>query len=860
MAIWMVLSKHTSDQIHPMESNSPNKQKFSLFPKSFYSGINSRALIIFLLFFTLGLSGCITMTDPEASQVYSSDTVGVLSASTQLGQSFVSRRPDLNGITLWLTPSSKQDDNISPVNPNTIDFKLFIGSDQSILVYAATIIAPSSGENLPITINIPNQHNAASQEYFLLLAKNQGSITVNGRNEDAYPHGQVYLNGTPEDADIAFRLSYDYSIGSLVGDFKGFVSKLWVAFPLLIVLWLPGWLILDFTGLRKNFDFGKQIAMAVSFSLVIIPLTMLWTTIMKIRWTGTAVLFVAGFLVAIFSVRLLFFLYSAVKDLVKSGNSLSASSLAFFRHISWSATGYAVILIVIFCGSLAVRLIMVRDLATPAWVDSVHHALITRLIMENGAYPSSYLPYLDISPSAYHPGFHSIAAIFTWLSKLDLADSILILGQVLNALSVFTVYLFTTLLTRKKSAGVLAAVITGFITPMPSYYTSWGRYTELTGLLVLPVLLALLQLWIDGKKKAKFIRIMILGALTLGGVFLIHYRVIAFLVALLFSYVILQFLYRNSLRGRKISKFLWLISLTSILGIIFVLPWFFQALKTTILPIAKTPITSTVAFFQDFAWPYLTSALGKQSLVLAGLGLLWGMIKRERFVFILLIWALIMFFFANMAALKIPGGGLISNASVEIMLFIPIAIFGGYFLDQVLSNWKNLIHQRLIAPAMGLVLLFLGYFSYLGAQQLIPIINPVTILSRTADLPAIQWINENVPEDETIIINPFAWGYGLYGGSDGGYWISPLSGRQTIPPPVLYGLSQQIDAINRLSQDIIALSSDPAALSDLLRSLNYHYIYTGAKGGVIPPQKLVASDLFSILYHQDGVWILRVKP
>ena len=78
------------------------------------------------------------------------------------------------------------------------------------------------------------------------------------------------------------------------------------------------------------------------------------------------------------------------------------------------------LLVLIFLVSLVVRLIMVRDLATPAWVDSVHHALITRLILTNGAYPSTYLPYLDISPTVYHPGFHSIAASFVWLTNLDL--------------------------------------------------------------------------------------------------------------------------------------------------------------------------------------------------------------------------------------------------------------------------------------------------------------------------------------------------------------------------------------------------------------------------------------------------------
>jgi hypothetical protein len=860
MATWMVLLKHISGPIQPKESKNLNYHNNALLKKPKFSVVTFRAAIIAFFFLVIGLSGCVTMADPEASQVYSSDTVGTLAASTEIGQSFISRRPGLNGITLWLTPSSNQNGDISPSEPNYINVKVYLSPEKAVLVYAASIIAPSSGVNLPITINIPVQDNQPDQAYYLLLSKDQGSTEIIGRNEDAYPNGQAYLNGLPIDSDIAFRLNYDYDFESLLVDLKNFVSKIWIALPLLIVLWLPGWLVLDISSLRKYFDLGEQTAIAVGFSLVSIPLVMLWTTILKIRWTSTAVFLFAGLLVAIFILRILFRFYSIFKQREKPADNTPAQNSPAFRSFSWISSGQFAVLVLIFCGTLAVRLIMVRDLATPAWVDSVHHALITRLIMETGAYPSSYLPYLDISPSAYHPGFHSIAAIFTWLSKLDLAQSLLILGQVLNALSIFTVYLFTKILTGKSTPGLFAAIITGFITPMPAYYASWGRYTELTGLLVMPLILALLQIWLDKKKNVKSSLIIFLGAISLGGLFMLHYRVIAFVVALLFAYVVMQIFPRRSLMKKKTSELIWLIALTSILGIIFVFPWFLQALKTTVLPIVTTPFTSTIGFFQDFSWPYLTSALGTQSLVLAGLGLCWSMIKRQRFAFMLMIWVFIMFFFGNMAALKIPGGGLISNASVEIMLFIPLSILGGYFIDQVLASWKVLLPQQLLTPAIGIILLFMGITSYLGAKELIPIINPITILSRSADLPAIQWISNHIPKDETIIINPFSWGYGLYGGDDGGYWISPLSGRQTIPPPVLYGLSDETASINQLCQEIISQSPDPSGFRDLLLSQNFHYVYTGAKGGVMPPEKLIASGLFSPLYHQQGVWILQIKP
>ncbi|MFZ0532627.1 MAG: hypothetical protein WAM09_05560 [Anaerolineales bacterium] len=840
-----------------MEINNPSKCCRILLLSRDYFKVKFFGLLILMLFLMMSMSGCVTLADFDASQEYASDTVGVIDAQTNLGQSFVSRRPNLNGITIWLTPASGQ--TSEPTSANII-VKLFLAPGESKPEFSTTIIAPDSGNNIPITINIPNQKNLGGQNYFLLLTTDSGSIQINGRNEDAYPHGQAYVNENGVNADIAFRLSYNYDFLALLRDIKQFSASIWIAAPLFVVLWLPGWLLLELSGLRSHFDFGEQSAISIGFSLVSIPVVMLWTMILKIKWTRGAVFFVAGFLIAFFIVRLIYKVLVSQRNHPKPDRSQTQDQPTLPKKIITFFISKSFALILIFLVSLAVRLIMVRDLATPAWVDSVHHALITRIILDTGSYPSTYLPYWDMPATSYHPGFHSIAATFTWLANLDLDQSLLILGQVLNAMSVFSVYLITKSLTRSASAGLFAGIITGFLTPMPAYYTSWGRYTELTGLLVLPVVLALIQLWMDGKVNKRISMIIPLGAITAGGIFMIHYRVIVFLACLIFSFVIFHIVVRRE--GKKIepARLLLFVITMTVLGIISVFPWLIQTLKTTILPIVNTVIDASVPFFQDFSWPYLTSALGKQALVLAGLGLVWAVIKQRSFPFILTAWILLLFLFANFNALKLPGANLISNSSVEIMLFLPISILGGYFIDQILIHWIGVIPKEFIIPSLGIIFIIFGSVTYLGAMQLVTIINPITILSRNADLPAIEWISEHIPENETIVINPFAWGYGLYAGSDGGYWISPLSGRVTLPPPVLYGLGSGADNINQKSQDLISLSPDPIAFSEFLHTNHLHYIYIGAKGGVISPENLVSSGLFTVHYQLDGVWILEVKP
>jgi hypothetical protein len=198
---------------------------------------------------------------------------------------------------------------------------------------------------------------------------------------------------------------------------------------------------------------------------------------------------------------------------------------------------------------------------------------------------------------------------------------------------------------------------------------------------------------------------------------------------------------------------------------------------------------------------------------------------------------------------------------VQISLYIPIAILGGYFVSQLISllvgnvpaRWQPAAYWGVAVAALPLVII--------GARTLIPLLNPVTFLFRHADLEALHFIEENVPEGETVLVNPFAWGYGLYAGNDGGYWISALAGRETMPPPVLYGLQNDRDelrSVNRLNQQVIEKSANPEELAALMRQAGLHYLYIGAKGGVFSAQLLRESPAFETLLEANGTWLFKL--
>jgi hypothetical protein len=694
---------------------------------------------------------------------------------------------------------------------------------------------------------------------------------------------------------------YVYGAALIWSDLLGLLRQGWLALPLGLALWLPGRVLLSLARLDQEWDWGERTALSVGLSLASLPVLMTWTTLLGLPWSRPLVWIGAAMLVGTGGLTV-----SLISSLRQRPLRLpSAPSLASLTHAA-----PALALAIIFLGALFLRLAMVRDLAAPPWVDSVHHALIIRLILEGGVFPPDYTPFLSPGVVNYHSGFHTGAAVFLWLSNLDLAQGLLLYGQVLNALVVFPVYLFTRLYTHSRAAGVTAALIAAFITPMPAYYASWGRYTQLAGLLIFPAALALLKTLPPSLRLQHLIRgRLLLAAVACGGLFLTHYRIAAFLGLLLAAELIIERLAWAAARGREAvlrrersappadsppiiedgqasslapleSELLSLVrppsstSRSPILGwaaaggvaILLTLPWWPAAWSEMIGPKLHWG-TGTAAAFADFNWAYLTAGLGRFSLALAAVGGVWALLLRQRWVLSLALWVGLLFLAANLGALGLPGESFINSTSVAISLFLPLALLGGFGLGWLGQALSSLLAGRFSAAgrtAPWLVLVAGGAAAmFLGAQALLPILRADTFLFRTADRPALAWIEENLPQGSTVLINSFAWGYGVYAGQDGGYWIGPLTGRPTFPPPVLYGMDrdhQVIRATSETARQFQEAASDPTALHALLLEHDIAFVYIGARGGRLDPGALDSSPLFERLYHRPPTWVFRALP
>lgn len=807
-------------------------------------------------------SGCVTLFDPESSQEFGAEVVAAVDTAHVVGQTFVVRRPRLNGVELWLRTSRAG----QTASPGVLTVELFRDPEEKTSVASVNLAVTPAFAGYPARVLFLPQDDPPGQQYYLQLRATGSTINVLGRNEDTYTGGKAFLDGKPIDADLAFRLLYDYDSAAILSDLLSAVPHAWLTLPLAALLILPGWVLLELFNLREHFDGGEQIALAAGLSMAVVSLLLLWTSCAGLRWSRPAVVVVAVLLAG-----LALWLDGSRR---RSAQHRQVPAQVHPQTIS-GCNGWRWALAGVFILSFAVRLVMVRDLAAPAWVDSVHHALIARLIMDEGALPQTYAPFVVAETANYHAGFHAVVATFSWLSGLDVGDALLLVGQLLSALMVLPAYLLAREMSGDRTTGIVAALVVGVFSPMPAYYVSWGRYTHLAGLFILPTAATLTcrGLHADGSIQRAIITAdgnrkwyLILASVALGGLLFTHYRIAAFYGCFVLAYLTVQRCRRSSW-GQHLADDALRLGAIAGAAMVLTLPWLIPTLTTLWWPKLQAWGNGDPSAYLDFSWAYLTPGLGKYVLASALIGLAWGLLHRQRFALTLTTWVGLLFLLASPGLVGLPGAGFVNFVSVEISLFLPLSILAGYTVSQFLALCKRPLLRRLLPMRWkvlyqgALALLAVGAALY-GARTILPILNPVTVLYRQADERAMAWIQENTSSNARFLINPMTWYPQTYAGHDGGYWIAPLANRRTVPPPALYGLGSRTDivATNRICSEVIRNGDEPEALWPRLREEGITHIYIGARGGVLSPKALAESAHYRAVYSQDSTWVFEVLP
>lgn len=585
-------------------------------------------------------------------------------------------------------------------------------------------------------------------------------------------------------------------------------------FAAVLVLWLPGRAIIE---LINCFDRCNKtgITTSLGLSLAATPLaTLLFSSVgVKISaktLTGTCI--VCASIILLGSLR---------RQLICPINHKTT-----LEH--WQA---ALVPALIFSATLILRFIQIQNLALPLWVDSLHHTLIIQIIQEQGQLPSQIMAYNPI-PFYYHFGFHTLAAVFGKLADLSAPQAILVLGQILNAMVVLSIYHFAIELTQRRYVGYAAAALTGFVSQMPAYYASWGRYTLLTGMTLLPIAMAeAVKIWQSPLQISQGLMLAFLTA----GIVLTHYLAAAyhffFLVAIVLVNVIDK---RYSQKGKKIIS----VSTWSSLGLLFITPWIVKAL----------PRITSFVHFQTMIPDFYNSGV-----LIDRLQYLWHLANHTRSWIILVIAlpeAIISFTHHTPSRLLTTWVTILLALSNEILfqiqpfradlllicLFLPMNVLASASLSRLRQLIPHIINSHLVKSIASISILIT--LSLWGFSDTLSIINPTTVLADPADVKALNWIDKNVAPNAKFLINAKPWQYNMYRGTDGGWWIPIFSQCKTVlPPGIFYGWGdhQYIQEVKETAERVMEVDGCNPNFWKVVQDTNITHIYIGSQGGKLQP-------------------------
>lgn len=671
---------------------------------------------------------------------------------------------------------------------------------------------------------------------------------------EAYAYGEMWEDATKGPGDLYFVTFYDYRPLDALNDLWSAIWRYGRYVPALLgLLFLPGLLLCLSFPPASRYDMPSYLALALALSVAAWPLLLLWASAAGIKltreraWGLVAVLLVAN-------------VYGGTRTM-KGAHAHQGNAARLLRELKpCSACLPDIALAVVLLLTLATRLLHVRELVVPAWVDSLHHTLITQLIAEGGTVPSSYRPYLPMEDFHYHFGFHANAAMFTWLTGLPAHQAVLLLGQALNAAAALAAYAGAACLARSRWAGVAGALCVGLLSSMPAYYVSWGRYTQLTGLLLLPALCQVTSQLLAGKGSSR--GSWVFGVTLVGGLALTHYRVLVFYSFFVLAYIPLA-LWRAGRMGFGLRRvFLAALALAA-LSLAAISPWAARFLGHVLPRVGEVygGWAAPEGASNILSLAVLEMGWGRPLLYVAGAGAVWGLLRHKGKVLVLLATVGLCLLAANLHLVGLDDIWLIHNESVMISLWLPMGLLCGWLVGDVIALLERAL-KRLARHGLGEELLPLLLASgtivlaLWGSWHLVDVLNPITVLVTPEDLWAIEWVAQNTPPEARFLINTGKWMQEIRMGTDAGWWLPLLAKRQTSLPCVLYaqGPKAYREAVNDLARTVEESKSlDDPALRARLAHEGITHVFVGARGGRLMPKELDASPYYRLRYASGPV-------
>lgn len=651
---------------------------------------------------------------------------------------------------------------------------------------------------------------------------------------------------------------------TVIEPFNGFLSALpGIGFATAVgaaLYLLPGLALLEIFWCDVRLDLPMRLALALGIGVALPPLLLELAHLIRLPWQSSTV-----------AVYLSLALLTLAGSFYRSWRQHPALKLS----LSW----HAMLLLWLVVLATIMRLFVVRDLPVGLWGDSYQHTMMAQLIVDHQGLFSSWEPYAPLATFTYHFGFHANVAFFHWLTGIPVTQSVIDVGQILNAATVPMAYLLTVRLTKNRAAGVWAALLTGFLNTQPAYYVNWGRYTQLAGQVILP---AVIVLWMDALERERWDwRLIGLSVLMSAGLALTHYIVTIFAALFLIVYVLALWIRTPS--RQTVVRLLSRGGVIALIALTLAAPWLANALSGYLTRNTLGFVNGAVSADRIAGYATLPSLvpvfLKWQILLAAAVGVVMALVKREWRMMLIAVWAPVLLLAVVPYVVGLPGSGIVDYFTVYIALYLPILPLAGYAIGTAQATVERW-HPRLIPVVMAGAVIALSVW---GLTLRVGQLELQYQLFTPADAKAMEWIQSHTPRDARFLVNSFpAYAGTLIAGTDGGWWIPLLTGRQTNLPPLTYGsergsapdFAQRTNAWwarlrGRPLTDLAPVRVDVTMATALqtLRESGIGYVYGGARAAPGPDGAdwidtaalKARPDLFRLMYDQDGVLIFALE-
>ncbi len=618
---------------------------------------------------------------------------------------------------------------------------------------------------------------------------------------------------------------------------------------LVAVLTLPGWFLLTVGELWRHWTGLQRWIVATGLSVAFYPVLFYWMRLVLPFWTMGP--YKTSALLAGFALAIAWRMRGHWRDLFA------------FDKLEWLA-------IAVFGMTLFTRFWVIRGLPYPAWSDSLHHTLLTQLTAVQGRLPASMEPFFPVALGDYHLGLYSITAIVEWLAQVPAHTALLWTAQALNGLCGMGVYL---VLDRKvgRIGAVVAATVVGLLSHQPAFYVNWGRFTQISGQVILLVAwlvtweaIVLWKRWREGR-RTELIWHTFFAALLSGAVFLLHFRVVVFYAPLVMMVVAWE--WWQARQDKTIDLLILGTFAAGFLALAVVAPVAWDAVRSFGARQSNPPSLSPSALrasldqYFSFEWEAVPILAARTWLLITtGLAAVFGLLRRNGLVLMAVLWAITLYLIGDAYRLGVPLLAVTNLGAVLIMLYLPIGLITGGATEEFLGLFRGQRRQT----AVRLVAAFVLGAAFVASHVRVTEIEPHRHFVKQEDVLAMAWIKENTEADATFAVNTYFWLASHPHGTDAGYWIPYFTGRRMTSAVMLSSLATQEyqSRVNEMSRAAERLTLDNSAL-DELQELGVEYIYIGANGDFSGPSlnaaQLSQSGKATLVYQTPHVSIFRIE-